>query len=212
MTESPPEFDAAFRDSLHALFAWRRDVRRFASDALPDGLLETLIGMADLSPSVGLSQPWRYVTVDDPGRRATVCESFERANADALSDYSGDRASLYARLKLAGLRECPVHLAVFCDESTLKGEGLGRKTMPEMLHYSVVAAISTFWLAARAHGVGVGWVSILEPDVVTDVLDVPADWRLIGYLCVGYPLEESDKPALEIAGWETRDPPPIIQR
>lgn len=207
-----PDFDTDFRTRLHDLFIWRRDVRRFASDALPDGLLETLIGMADLSPSVGLSQPWRFVSVNDPGRRAAVCESFERANADALSDYSGDRASLYARLKLAGLRECPEHLAVFCDESTLKGEGLGRKTMPEMLHYSVVAAISTFWLAARAHGVGVGWVSILEPDVVTDVLDMSPDCRLIGYLCVGYPLEESDTPALEIAGWETRDPPSIIQR
>ncbi|MEQ9491842.1 MAG: 5,6-dimethylbenzimidazole synthase [Alphaproteobacteria bacterium] len=207
-----PDFDADFRARLLDLFIWRRDVRRFRSDPLPAGMLETLIGMADLSPSVGLSQPWRYVSVDDPGRRAAVCESFERANADALADYSGDRASLYARLKLAGLRECPAHLAVFCDESTLKGEGLGRKTMPEMLHYSVVAAISTFWLAARAHGIGVGWVSILEPDVVTDVLDVPPEWRLIGYLCAGYPLEESDKPALETAGWETRDPQPIVQR
>lgn len=207
-----PEFDDLFREKLHTLFVWRRDVRQFKPDPLPKGLLETLVAMADLSPSVGLSQPWRFVSVEEPKRRMLVCESFERANAAALSDYSGERASLYAKLKLEGLRECPVHLAVFCDEATAQGEGLGRKTMPEMLHYSVVAAISTFWLTARAHGVGVGWVSILEPDVVSNALAVPKEWRLIGYLCVGYPKEQSVEPELSTAGWEARQPQEIIQR
>lgn len=212
MQAERPDFDDLFRENLHALFAWRRDVRQFKSDPLPNGLLETLVAMADLSPSVGLSQPWRFVSVESPKRRFLICESFERANADALIDYSGERANLYAKLKLEGLRECPVHLAVFCDEATLQGGGLGRKTMPEMLHYSVVAAISTFWLAARSHGVGVGWVSILEPDVVSVALDVPEEWRLIGYLCVGYPKDDSVEPALSRAGWEKRESKEIHQR
>ena len=205
MTMGPPDFDSDFQEKLHGLFAWRRDVRRFKPDQLPPGLLQKLLDMADLSPSVGLSQPWRFVMVDDPSRRHEVCKSFERANADALADYSGEKASLYARLKLEGLRECPTHLAVFCDEATLQGSGLGRKTMPEMLHYSVVAAVSTFWLAARAHDVGVGWVSILEPEVICKTLDVPDDWRLIGYFCVGWPEAPSDTPELEQVGWECRD-------
>lgn len=207
-----PLFDEEFQQKLHGLFAWRRDVRRFKRDPLPKGLLESLVDMADLSPSVGLSQPWRFVSVDEAVRRAKVCESFERANAEALADYSGEKASLYARLKLEGLRECPVQLAVFCDQTTLQGSGLGRRTMPEMLQYSVVAAISTFWLAARAYGIGVGWVSILEPDVVHKLLDVPDDWQLIAYLCVGYPKEESVEPALSVVGWEARTPHPIIKR
>ena len=88
----------------------------------------------------------------------------KNANADALSEYSGDQAETYAGLKLAGLRDAPVHLAVYCDEASELGYGLGRKTMPEMLAYSVVGAVTTLWLAARAHGIGLGWVSILDPE------------------------------------------------
>ena len=146
-----------------------------------------------------------FVRVDTPERRNAVVASFERANADALGGYSGDDASKYATLKLAGLRDAPVHLAVFCDESTATGKGLGRATMPEMLAFSAANAVYTFWLAARAHGIGAGWVSILEPDVVSQALDVPQEWKLIAYLCVGYPLEDRDTPELERAGWETRD-------
>ena len=120
-------------------------------------------------------------------------------------DYSGERAKLYASLKLAGLAEAPVHLAIFVDEGTVSGEGLGRKTMPEMLHYSAVMAIHTLWLAARALGIGVGWVSILDPADVNRVLEVPASWRLIAYLCVGYPAEEHVRPELERTGWQAPD-------
>jgi 5,6-dimethylbenzimidazole synthase len=201
-----PVFDAPFRTRLGELFAWRRDVRRFRTDPLPDGTLARLIATACLSPSVGLSQPWRFVTVDDPARRAAVMENFAASNAEALSSYAGHLAERYAALKLAGLREAPDHLAVFCDRATETGHGLGRRTMPEMADYSVVAAISTLWLAARAEGIGIGWVSILDPAVITAVLDVPADWRLIGYLCIGYPEAADDRPELERAGWEARRP------
>ncbi len=100
--------------------------------------------------------------------------------------YEGERAALYARLKLEGLREAPVQFAVFCDHGTERGHGLGRKTMPEMLDYSVVTAITQFWLAARVAGLGVGWVSILEPAEVYAALGTPPEWKLIAYLCVGF--------------------------
>ena len=201
-----PEFDDAFRARLHDLFVWRRDVRRFRSDALPVGAIETLIETACLSPSVGLSQPWRFVVVDDSARRAAVVKNFSACNAEALDKYSGELAQRYATLKLAGLREAPCHLAVYADRATEIGHGLGRRTMPEMADYSVVSAISTLWLAARAQGIGMGWVSILDPAAVSIALDVPADWRLIGYFCIGYPLTESDSPELERVGWEARRP------
>lgn len=102
------------------------------------------------------------------------------------------------------MREAPVQLAIYCDESTLKGRGLGAGTMPEMRRYSVVSAVMQFWLYARAEGIGVGWVSILDPVALSRDLDVPADWKLVGYLCVGYPEEANDTPELERAGWEER--------
>jgi len=173
---------------------------------LPDGLLQQFLSQACLSPSVGFSQPWRWVIVDDPERRAAVVENFQEANRSALADLSGSRAALYARLKLAGLVEAPVHLAVFIDPDPELGHGLGRRTMPEMVPYSAVCAIHTLWLAARAHGVGMGWVSILDPERVPQALNVPEHWKLIAYLCLGYPEEERDQPELEREGWAERQP------
>ncbi len=168
---------------------------------MPDGLVERLLAQAELSPSVGHSQPWRWVRVTDAGQREAVLASFRRCNAEALADYEGERARLYAELKLEGLREAPEQIAVFCDHGTAQGHGLGRKTMPEMLDYSVVAAITQFWLAARVQGVGVGWVSILEPEVVREALGAPPAWKLIAWLCVGWPEAESEVPELVKAGW-----------
>ncbi len=197
-------FDDEFRRQLRELFVWRRDVRRFRRDPLPPGTLERLIEIACLSPSVGLSQPWRFVIVDDEARRRAVLEDFKACNAEALQSYAGERAARYAALKLSGLEEAPGHLAVFADKASPIGSGLGRATMPETIEYSVVAAISSMWLAARAEGVGLGWVSILDPARLHTILDVPDAWKLIGYLCVGYPETECDRPELEQARWETR--------
>ncbi len=172
MSNSPPYFDEAFAAQFAALLAWRRDVRRFRRDALPGGLVERLLAQAELSPSVGHSQPWRWIRVADPGQREAVLASFRRCNAEALADYEGERARLYAELKLEGLRE-------------------------------VVAAITQFWLAARVQGVGVGWVSILEPEVVREALGAPPAWKLIAWLCVGWPEAESELPELVKAGWES---------
>jgi len=201
---TPPVFDEAFRAKLTELMVWRRDVRRFRRNPVPSELVATLLESAALAPSVGNSQPWRFVLVEDPARRQKVIANFERANKDALADYSGEQAKLYASLKLAGLKEAPVHLAVFCDEATLQGHGLGRRTMPEMLDYSAVMAVYGFWLAARAVGLGSGWVSIFEPKALARDLDVPDDWKLVAYLCVGWPEEEQATPELERAGWEHR--------
>jgi 5,6-dimethylbenzimidazole synthase len=199
-------FDDAFRERLRELFIWRRDVRRFRTDPLPAGTLDRLIALACLAPSVGLSQPWRFVTVDDPGRRKAVLAAFRSANAEALGSYSGELAARYAGLKLAGLAEAPSHLAVFADRGTETGHGLGRRTMPEMAEYSAVAAIVTMWLAARAEGIGMGWVSILDPVRIAAILDVPESWRLVGYFCLGFPEAEHAEPELERAGWEERRP------
>ena len=200
------EFDHAFRTRLRELLTWRRDVRRFRRDALPRGTLERLIELACLAPSVGLSQPWRFVIVDTPACRAAIRANFETCNAKALAAQSGQRAAGYARLKLAGLDDAPGHLAVFADPATTRGHGLGRHTMPEMIEYSAVTAVHTIWLAARAEGIGMGWISILDPAAVAATLDVPATWTFIGYLCLGFPETEDDIPDLERAGWERRYP------
>ncbi|WFU38317.1 5,6-dimethylbenzimidazole synthase [Bradyrhizobium sp. CB82] len=199
-------FDDDFRRQLRELFVWRRDVRRFRTDPLPEGTLERLIDIACLSPSVGLSQPWRFVIVEDETRRRAVIDDFKLCNADALKAYSGERAARYATFKLAGLEEAPGHLAVFAEKACETGHGLGRATMPETLDYSVVAAIVSAWLAARADGIGIGWVSILNPLRIREILDVPVSWKFIGYLCVGYPEADFDRPELERADWEHRRP------
>jgi 5,6-dimethylbenzimidazole synthase len=203
-TSIAPVFDANFRARLRDLLVWRRDVRRFRQEPLPSDVIPRLLDIAMLAPSVGLSQPWRFVTVDDPDRRALVRRNFEHCNAEALAAHSSERAALYARLKLAGLDDAPCHLAVFADRTTDQGHKLGRRTMPEMIEYSAVAAVHTLWLVARAEGIGMGWVSILDPDEIATTLDVPPDWKFIGYFCLGFPQEEDDIPELERATWERR--------
>jgi 5,6-dimethylbenzimidazole synthase len=201
---SAPAFDGEFRVRLRELLRWRRDVRRFRRDPLPAGAIERLIETACLAPSVGLSQPWRFVLVETPERRAAIRADFAECNTDALAAQHPDRAALYARLKLAGLDEAPCQLAVFADPDTEQGHGLGRRTMPEMIRYSAVVAVHTLWLAARAEGIGMGWVSILDPAAVRAILDVPPHWQLIGYFCLGYPAAADDTPELAREGWETR--------
>lgn len=203
-SSGPPRFDATFRAAFRDLVLWRRDVRRFRCDPVDRALVMSLLELATRAPSVGNSQPWRFVTAEGQGRRDAVRASYARANAEALEGYCGETRTLYARLKLAGLDAAPVHIAVFADEKTERGAGLGRRTMPETLRYSAVGAVHTLWLAARSEGLGLGWVSILEPDVVSAALDVPAAWTFISYLCLGWPEEEHTDPELVRHGWEQR--------
>ena len=199
-----PVFDETFRQQFENLLRWRRDVRSFRREPIDPRLIEHLIGLASLAPSVGYSQPWRYILVESEDRREFVRQSFARCNQTALNSYDGERAELYARLKLAGLRDAPVHLAVFLDSHTTRGSGLGRATMPETMEYSAVLSVYTLWLAARTYGLGVGWVSILNPADINGSLSVPEDWKLIAYLCIGHPEEETPDPELLRHGWETR--------
>ncbi len=200
------EFSQDFQSELSALMKWRRDVRHFKPDTVPQDLIQECLDVFQDAPSVGLSEPWRIVQLKSDASRQKALENFQSANADALADYDGEKANLYASLKLSGMKDAPVQLAIFCEEDTPKGGGLGAQTMPEMRRYSVVAAIMTFWLKARAHGLGLGWVSILDPDQLRKDLDVPNNWTLVAYLCMGYPQQETLTPELETVGWEARDP------
>lgn len=186
------------------LMQWRRDVRRFRTDPVEAAVLDRCLCAFGLAPSVGLSEPWRVIRVETPKARAAAIANYRTANAAALAGYTDEKAKLYSQLKLSGMQEAPVHLAIFCDNATSKGHGLGASTMPETRAYSVVGAISFFWLAARANGLGVGWVSILDAAQLARDLNTPDSWKLIGYLCVGYPETTENTPELERAGWETR--------
>ncbi|HBQ36798.1 MAG TPA: 5,6-dimethylbenzimidazole synthase [Rhodobacteraceae bacterium] len=199
-----PDFSDQFRQEFNQLLRWRRDVRSFRKDPIEGAILERCFATFNLAPSVGLSEPWRVVSITSKTARNNAVANFEAENTDALKGYSGEKAKLYSSLKLSGMNDAPVQLAVYCDDKTGKGQGLGASSMPETKRYSVVAAITQFWLTARAEGLGVGWVSILDPVRMSRDLNVPKDWALIAYLCVGWPEENKTVPTLEQAGWEKR--------
>lgn len=199
-------FSDSFRGELDRLLRLRRDVRRFRPDPLPEELVMALLEAAHLAPSVGLSQPWRFLRVQSPGARAAVERAFERANDAAAEAYHDERADLYRSLKLAGLREAPEHLLVCVERDPAQGGGLGRATLPSTVRDSTVCAIQNLWLTARANGVGVGWVSILDPAELRGPLGVPDAWDWVAYLCIGWPMEALDSPELERLGWEHRRP------
>lgn len=194
------EFVEQFRDLLEM----RRDVRHFLPEPVGDETVRRLLEMAMWAPSVGYSQPWRWVVVRPGATRAAIFENHVRANAVAAGAYEGDQGELYRSLKLSGIGEAPVQIAVFVDGDPERGSGLGRQTMPETVTWSVVMAIHTLWLAATAEGLGLGWVSIVDPEGMGKLLEVPREWRFLAYLCLGRPVEGSAKPLLERAGWERR--------
>lgn len=197
-------FNDDFRTQFDLLLRLRRDVRRFRTDPVDETLLAQCLDAFRMAPSVGLSEPWRVLRVESQAARTAALTNFETANAKALEGFSGDRAKLYSQLKLSGMQQAPVQLAVFCDDATTKGKRLGAMTMPEMRRYSVVTAVTLFWLALRSHGLGLGWVSILDPAQLSRDLETPDEWSLIGYFCVGWPENDSDTPELERVGWEKR--------
>jgi 5,6-dimethylbenzimidazole synthase len=189
------------------LLHWRRDVRRFNRRAVAEADMDALLASAALAPSVGNAQPWRIVRLRTPTIRDELVAHVEGQNAKAAERYAGtSRHDHYLSLKLHALREAPELLAVFCDEQPEAGHGLGIATMPEMLRYSCVMAVHNLWLAARLRGIGLGWVSIVDPQKLPALLDVPAHWSLIALLCIGYPAEDSDTPELETRGWQAREP------
>ena len=207
MDECKHRFSEEERRGLYRAIYERRDVRScFKPDDIPDDVLARLLDAAHHAPSVGFMQPWGFIVIRDRDVRDTVHEIFERARLAAAQVYNDDRRAIYETLKLAGIREAPVNLCVTCDEKTARGHGLGRQTMKETALYSTVCAVQNLWLAARAEGIGVGWVSILDVDELRAALGIPETVVPVAYLCLGYVTEFGTEPELAIKGWEQRAP------
>ena len=189
-------------DHLMLLLKWRRDIRHFRPDPVPEEAISRLAEAMALSPSVGNARPWRVMRVRDPAVLGAVRNIFETCNAEAAQRYPDTQREEYRRLKLAGLEMAPVQLAVFTHADPEAGHGLGRQTMPETLMQSTAMAIHALWLAARAQNLGVGMVSILDPGRIEHLLQVPEDWRFTAWLCIGYPEVSDDLPLLHRVQWQ----------
>lgn len=192
------------RAALYRIIALRRDVRAFLNDPITDDVLIRLLRAAHDGPSVGYSQPWRFVVVRSKESRARVMASFEAANAIARLKFHDERRAAYDKLKLQGLEQAPVVLIVGCERSGV--ETLGRDSMPETDVYSTVCAIQNLWLAARAENLGVGWVSIVDPNEIHKIAGFPKNVQLVAVLCVGKAAHPDRVPELERVGWRDRQP------
>jgi 5,6-dimethylbenzimidazole synthase len=190
--------------TLEALLMHRRDVRgnNFLPDELPQEAIDQILYAASLAPSVGFSQPWEFVIVKDPDVRQQIHQSFNAVNESAASEFSDEKQALYDRLKLEGILETPVNIAVFYKPSA--EPVLGQHSMLEAGEYSVVCAIQNMWLMSRAMNIGMGWVSILNPEDVKKALNAPENHKLVAYLCLGYVKEFYATPELETLRWEKR--------
>jgi nicotinate-nucleotide--dimethylbenzimidazole phosphoribosyltransferase len=189
---------------LEEIILHRRDVRgnRFLQTPLPDDVIEKIILSALHGPSVGFSQPWEFVLIRDPEQKQKIRATFDTENERASVLFDAEKSEQYAKMKLEGILEAPISMAVFYKPS--RTAVLGQTSMKEVGLYSVVCAIQNMWLMARALNVGIGWVSILDPEKVRDILNAPAENQLVAYLCLGYVKEFLDKPELEILAWEKR--------
>lgn len=200
------KFETEDAACLERILTWRRDVRHFLTDPVPEVLIDQLTAAMAFAPSVGNARPWRVIRVEDPALRAAIRANFEEANRDAASAYDDADRAEYLRLKLAGLDAAPVHLAVFTETEPDAGRGLGRRTLPETLMQSTAMAIHTLWLAARAENLGLGMVSILDPKAVEALFAIPPSWRFSAYLCLGWPAFTDDTPLLHRAHWQENQP------
>jgi 5,6-dimethylbenzimidazole synthase len=203
---SEPERAAVYR----AIFE-RRDCRRFLPDPLPDDLIARLLAAAHHAPSVGFMQPWNFLLIRSIEVRGRVRDAFERANTEAAARFEGERGERYRTLKLEGILESPINLCVTCDRSRHGPVVLGKTSQPEMDLYSTVCAVQNLWLAARAEGVGVGWVSIIDPADLHTILRLPEAVVPVAYLCLGRVPGFPPAPELERLGWLGRiDLAPLV--
>ena len=188
--------------ALQDVLKWRRDMRHFRPDPLPEAELDHLRIAMDSAPSVGNACPWRVFRVQNAGLRSEVRSDFERCNEAAADAYGESDRAAYLRLKLAGLDQAPEHLAIFTETAPAAGRGLGRRTMPQTLEQSTAMAIHALWLTARARNIGVGMLSIIDPERMCRLFGAPDTWRFSAYLCIGYPAFDDDKPLLHREGWQ----------
>lgn len=190
----------------HAIFS-RRDVRgQFLPDPVPDDALGRILMAAHHAPSVGFMQPWNFLLVRSAEVKQRVHDVFKVANDEAARMFPDDRREIYSKLKLQGILDAPINLCITCDRSRGGPVVLGRTHMPTMDLYSSVCAVQNLWLAARAEGLGVGWVSIFHEKALQDALGIPQHIVPIAYLCIGFVSHFNDRPELEKAGWLPRLP------
>lgn len=195
----------ADRAGIYRAIFSRRDVRgQFLSDPIDEGQLARMLTAAHHAPSVGFMQPWNFILIESEERRRQVYELFEKANGEAAKMFDDERAQKYVKMKLEGILNAPLNLCITCNHDRVGPVVLGRTHIPETDLYSTVCAVQNLWLAARAEGVGVGWVSIFDPLALRDLLGLPEYVTPVAYLCLGYVSEFLDRPELEKAGWEKR--------
>ena len=207
MSQQEHDFAAAAQEAVYRAIFSRRDVRgQFVSDPVPDDVLARVLTAAHFAPSVGYMQPWNFVLIRDGETKSRIHAAFAEANAEALEMFEGQQKAIYKELKLEGIREAPLNLLITCDRDRGGPVVLGRTHIKAMDLYSTVCAVQNLWLAARAEGLGVGWVSIFHEKALQDALGIPHHIVPIAYLCIGYVSHFNDKPELEKAGWLPRLP------
>ncbi|RVU34952.1 5,6-dimethylbenzimidazole synthase [Hwanghaeella grinnelliae] len=195
-------------DERHAVYRaifTRRDVRgQFLPDPIDEAVLHRILLAAHHAPSVGFMQPWNFIVIRDGDVKARAKSAFERANEEAVALFDDDRATLYSRLKLEGITDAPVNLCITCDRSRGGKVVLGRTHNRDTDLYSTVCAVQNLMLAARAEGIGAGWVSIFNEADIRDLLALPDHVVPVAYLCVGHVKELYESPELEARGWRKR--------
>lgn len=193
------------RAAVYRAIETRRDVRdEFLPDPVPEETLRRILGAAHAAPSVGLMQPWNFILLRSFAQRREIHALFEKANAEAVGHFSGERRKLYSALKLEGILKAPLNVCVTCDRTRGGDAVLGRTHQRDMDLYSTVCAVQNLWLAARAEGLGVGWVSIFHEEEMKTLLDIPDHVSIVAYLCVGLVDALYDRPELEVKGWGNR--------
>lgn len=196
----------AVTEALASVVSGRRDIRRYRPDPVPEELVTAVLEAGHRAPSVGHSQPWRFVVVTDPTTRDRAAAMADRARVDQAAHLASERAARMLDLKLEGLREAPVGVVVACDRRTPATGVLGRATFPDADLWSCATAIENMWLTARAHGLGMGWVTLFDPDELAGLLGLPEGVVSLGWLCLGWPDERPPTPGLERAAWSRKTP------
>lgn len=200
-------FPCEERQAVYRAIETRRDVRdQFLPDPLPDDLVRRLLQAAHNAPSVGFMQPWNFLLVRNLPTRQAVHAAFLKANAEAQTMFSGERQARYRALKLEGILKAPLSICVTCDPTRAGSVVLGRTHNPRMDVYSTVCAVQNLWLAARAEGVGVGWVSIFHDSDIRAILGIPDHIEIVAWLCVGFVDQLYGEPELAVKGWRQRLP------
>ncbi len=199
-------FPEEWRQGVYEAIARRRDMRAFKSDPLPPETLAHILKAAHQAGSVGYCQPWNFIVIEDMELRSKIYNHVTEERLKAAEGFEGEKREKYLSYKLEGILDSAVNICVTCDRTRFGPTVIGRNTMKDTDIYSTCGAVQNLWLAARAEGVGVGWVSILEPDQLRLFLGFPDHVVPVAYLCLGYVEEFPEKPLFQTTGWLPRIP------